>query len=197
MKPAAPVTRTGSAGGADISQAPIGQVPRHAGRIEHGFHVHHQAAVPEASPEFIARPVEIGPVRHRQHQRVELAEGVERGEVDFSYTYGARVKAQPKLAFSFEQNLNGLEYLTVLKNAPNKANAVKFVQFALRPDRQAALMTALGYTPVSRKAVSLVSEDTRKWFPNLENPNSIILNDNFWAERFDVVGRRFKEWVLA
>jgi putative spermidine/putrescine transport system substrate-binding protein len=122
---------------------------------------------------------------------------VERGEIDFSYTYSARVKAQPKLAFSFEQNLHALEYFTVLKNAPNKANGTKFVQFALRPDRQAALMTALGYAPISRKAVSLVNGDTRKWFPNLENANSVVLNDEFWTERLDVVGRRFKEWVLA
>ncbi|WP_374667082.1 ABC transporter substrate-binding protein [Ramlibacter sp.] len=124
---------------------------------------------------------------------------LERGEVNFSYVYASRVRTQTggKYAFSFDQALLGTEYLAVLKGAPNKANAMKFVQFAMRPDRQAALMTLLGNIPTSRKALPLVAEDARKWMGNVDNPNNAILNDEYWADKFDSVGRRFKEWVLA
>ena len=78
---------------------------------------------------------------------------LERGEVNFSYVYASRVRTQTagKYAFSFDQNLLGTEYLAVMKGAPNKANAMKFVQFAMKPERQAALMTLLGNIPTSRR----------------------------------------------
>jgi putative spermidine/putrescine transport system substrate-binding protein len=113
---------------------------------------------------------------------------LERGEVNYSYVYASRVRTQ---------NLLGTEYLAVLKGAPNKANAMKFVQFAMRPERQAALMTLLGNIPTHRKALPLVSEEARKWMGNVDNPNNALLDDEYWADKFDVVGRRFKEWVLT
>lgn len=123
------------------------------------------------------------------------------GEVDFSYTYSARVRATHKdgagLAFSFDQTLNGLEYLAVVKGAPNKENAFKFVSFALRPESQAALMEALGYNPISKKALPMLSEETRKWLPDMNNPNNVLVNDVWWADNFATVSRRFKEWVLT
>ena len=124
---------------------------------------------------------------------------LERGEVNFSYVYASRVRTQTagKYGFSFDQNLLGMEYLAIVKGAPNKANAMKFVQFAMRPDRQAALMTLLGNIPTSRKALPLVGEDARKWMPNVDNPNDALLNDEYWADKFESVTRRFKEWVLA
>ena len=123
------------------------------------------------------------------------------GEVDFSYTYATRVKAadeagQP-IGFSFDQTLTGLEYLVVLKNAPNKMNAMKFVQFALRPDRQAALMDLHGNTPASRKALSLVSPAAKKWMSKPDGKTNLISNDLWWADHYDELTRRFKEWVLA
>ncbi|CAG9216822.1 Spermidine/putrescine ABC transporter substrate-binding protein [Paraburkholderia tropica] len=126
---------------------------------------------------------------------------VETGQVDFSYTYSTRVKAAQEagkpINFSFKQTLTGLEYLVVLKNAPNKANAMKFVQFAMRPDRQAALMDYLGNTPASKKALPLVKPDVRKWLSDPGNKMNLISNDVWWAEHYDELTLRFKEWVLS
>ena len=43
----------------------------------------------------------------------------------------------------------------------------------------------------------LIGQDARKWMGDVDNPNSPILNDEFWADKYDVVGRRFKEWALT
>lgn len=120
-------------------------------------------------------------------------------EADFSYVYASRVKTQTdgKYGFSFDQTLNGLEYFAVLKNAPNKANAMAFVAYSLRPDRQAAFMEILGNLPASRKAMPMLKEETRKWMPNMSSPNNAILDDDWWANEFDTVSRRFKEWSLT
>ena len=65
-----------------------------------------------------------------------------------------------------------------------------------RPDRQAAFMEQLGNLPASRKAMPMLKEETRKWMPNMTNPNNAILDDDWWANEFDTVSRRFKEWSL-
>lgn len=126
---------------------------------------------------------------------------VQNNEVDFSYTYATRAKQAQEaglpIGFSFEQNLVGLEYLTVLKNSPNKANAMKFIAFAMRPDRQAALMNLHGNTPASRKAMSMIKPDIKKWMSNPDNKNNVVCNDLWWADHYDDLTRRFKEWALA
>lgn len=126
---------------------------------------------------------------------------VQTGEVDYSYTYATRAKAageagQP-IKFSFEQNLIGLEYLVVLKNSPNKANAMKFLSFAMRPENQAALMDLHGNTPANKKAVPLMKPETRQWLSDPANTNNVLINDAWWAEHYDELTARFKLWALG
>ncbi|RDU96219.1 ABC transporter substrate-binding protein [Trinickia dinghuensis] len=126
---------------------------------------------------------------------------VETGQVDFSYTYATRVKAAQEsslpIDFSFKQNLIMFEYLVVLKNAPNKANAMKFLQFALRPDRQAALMDLHGNTPASRAALPMMKPDVRKWLSDPTSKANLVINDAWWADHYDELSLRFKEWVMG
>jgi putative spermidine/putrescine transport system substrate-binding protein len=123
------------------------------------------------------------------------------GETDFSYTYASRVKPAKaggqSVDFSFDQTVNGFEYLAVVKNAPNKVAAMKFLAFAARPDRQAAFMELIGNTPSSKKALNLMSADSRKWIPNLQADNSVLMDDAWWTKNFDDITRRFKEWTLS
>src|SRR5262249_46589464 len=124
------------------------------------------------------------------------------GEADFSYTYANRIQASNRdqstnLGFSFDQTLNGIEYLVVLKNAPNRENAFKFLSFALRPENQASCMEAKGGAPISRKAYPLLSKDSLKWLPDLKSTNNAYINDAWWASNLEKLERRFKEWLLA
>ena len=124
------------------------------------------------------------------------------GETDFSYTYASRVKTTraaggTPMDFSFGQTLNGLEYLAVLKGAPNKAAAMKFVAFALQPDRQAAVMELLGNAPVNKKALPMMSAEARRWLPDMSLTQNVVLNDMWWANNFDKLNRRFLEWISS
>ncbi|MGU7771634.1 ABC transporter substrate-binding protein [Burkholderia sp. MR1-5-21] len=126
---------------------------------------------------------------------------VEAGQIDFSYTYTTRVKdanaAGKNLGFSFKQTIIGLEYLVVLKNAPNKANAMKFLQFAMRPDRQAAFLSLTGDMPASRSAQPMLKPEVRKWLPDTSNKMNLITNDAWWADHYEDLTQRFKEWVMS
>jgi putative spermidine/putrescine transport system substrate-binding protein len=38
---------------------------------------------------------------------------------------------------------------------------------------------------------------SKRWIPDLSDPNNVILNDEFWGEHFVAVDKRFKEWILT
>lgn len=125
------------------------------------------------------------------------------GEVDFSYTYANRVKAtaQPgggtPLAFSFEQSLLGADKLSIPKGAPNKENAMKFIAYAMRPEVQARQFAASSGVPNSKKGLSMLPAEARKWLPDMSNHNNLVLDGAYWADNLEAVSRRFKEWVLS
>jgi len=126
---------------------------------------------------------------------------VQTGEIDFSYVYSGRVKnAQAQggsIDYSFKQSINIPEYLAVLKGAPHKEAAMKFVAFALRADRNAAFAEAMSYIPANSKSAAMMSEESRKWLPDLKNPNNVTMDDGWWAPKFDDLQRRFKEWLIT
>ncbi|MCK1590240.1 ABC transporter substrate-binding protein [Bradyrhizobium sp. 169] len=128
---------------------------------------------------------------------------VQTGEVDFSWTFSGRVKATTEpgggvpLAYSFEQNLFWTNAMAVLKGAPNTENAMKLMAYMLRPEAQARLQDQLGYAPVSKKAVSMLRPEVRKWLPDLSNPNSLTVSDEYWADNREALTSRFKEWLQS
>jgi putative spermidine/putrescine transport system substrate-binding protein len=126
---------------------------------------------------------------------------VQNGEIDFSYTYSGRVWAAQKegvsIDFSFAQTLNGLNYMCVLKGTPRKAAAMKFMAMLVRPDRQAAFADILGYTPTVRKALPLVSSETKKWMPDMTNPRNVVMDDKWWQANYTALQKRFSEWLLV
>ncbi|SAI01372.1 extracellular substrate-binding protein [Bordetella ansorpii] len=123
------------------------------------------------------------------------------GEADFSYSYASRVRpaqaSGQSVDFSFDQTIAGFEYLAVVKNAPNKRAAMRFVAYAARPQCQAAFMELLGNAPGSRKARSLMSADALKWIPDLQSDKVVLMNDAWWTKNFDAITLRFKEWSLS
>jgi putative spermidine/putrescine transport system substrate-binding protein len=123
-------------------------------------------------------------------------------EVDFSYTYSGRVAtAQAEgvdIDMSMDQTCNGTEYLTVLKGTKRREAAMRFVEFCLRPDRQAAFANLYhGVTPMRTTALPQVEDEARRWLPDLSAPQNVILDDFWWGENRDRIEERFKEWMLT
>ena len=126
---------------------------------------------------------------------------LQNGEVDFTYTYLNRARAAQAsnlpIDFSLKQTLNGITYFTVPKASPNKIEAMQFIAFCLRPDRQAALMEELSLIPNNPAALPLLSAASKAWMPDLDGPNTVILNDEWWSSNFDALQRRFQQWLLV
>lgn len=126
---------------------------------------------------------------------------VQNNEIDFSYTYNGRVRAAQRsgvsIDYSFAQTINGLNYISVLKGSPRKIPAMKLVAFTLRPDRQAAFAELMGYTPTVRKAMDMVTPESRKWLPDINNPRNAVMDDKWWQQNFVSLQKRFDEWLLT
>jgi ABC-type Fe3+ transport system substrate-binding protein len=122
-------------------------------------------------------------------------------EIDYSYTYMSRVfpaqKAGLSVAMATGQTINSLEYLAVPKYSKNKDAAMRYVAFCLRPDRQAVFANTVFFAPNARKAVPLVAAESRQYMPDVLNRSNIIMNDAWWADKYDTLQKRFTEWMLT
>ncbi|WP_439366112.1 ABC transporter substrate-binding protein [Bradyrhizobium sp. DASA03005] len=132
----------------------------------------------------------------------QLTSLLQTGEADFGNCYASRVKSTTDsggvpLAFSFEQNIIDVDCLAIVKGAPNKENAIKLITYYLRPDVQARLYNLIAVTPVSKTAAGMLSPEMRKWQPDPNSPNNLILDGAYWADNFDAVSRRFLEWLMT
>lgn len=128
---------------------------------------------------------------------------VQTGEVDFSITYTSRVKPSTEpgggvpLGFSFDQVMLFKAMSMIPKGAPNKDNATKLIGFIMRPEVQARLNNQVVLTPVSKKGQQMLSPDAKKWQPDLSNPNHLVSNEQYWADNYESVNRRFQDWLQA
>ncbi len=127
---------------------------------------------------------------------------IQSGEVDFTYTYANRVRAAREggidIDFSFDQNINAINYYAVTRGSPRREAAMRYLQFVTRPDRQSAMARRMGFIPVSRDALlQMANTDKKYWLPQLANQKTVLLSDEFWRDRFVDVDKRFRQWVQA
>nr|NIS43691.1 ABC transporter substrate-binding protein [Desulfuromonadales bacterium] len=85
--------------------------------------------------------------------------------------------------FSWNQGLIQFDYWIIPKNAPNYENAMKFIEFATRPEIQAAMVELQLLGPVNLKSFDHLSQERAEQLPsypaNLEK--QVFLNADFWA----------------
>lgn len=134
-------------------------------------------------------------------QSVQL---VQTNEIDFTYTFNGRIFGANQngaaLGYSNEQVLIFLSSFTVPKGAKSAKDAMKLLNFMMRPDRQAAFCEKIAYAPVTKKGMAMVPEKFRKeWLPDPNNPKNLTINPEWWGEpgRFQQLTERFKKWMLT
>lgn len=122
-------------------------------------------------------------------------------EVDFSYVYTSRVRTAQEgsipMEMSMRQTVIGSIYFGVPKSSQNKVAAMKFINFCLRPDRQALWSNATTGIPNVKGALEMVQPNLKKWMPDLTDPRHVIVNDAYWADNYQRLQARMKEWLLS
>jgi putative spermidine/putrescine transport system substrate-binding protein len=122
-------------------------------------------------------------------------------EVDFVFTYSGRVEAAKKqglmLDYVYEANIVTPAYMCVAKGTKNRQASMKLVNYFLRPDLQAAFCNTMGYAPVKRTAIPLLTPEVRAQQPNLDDSKTAVTDVEWWADNFAEANKRFKEWLIT
>jgi putative spermidine/putrescine transport system substrate-binding protein len=90
------------------------------------------------------------------------------------------------------------DFWFVIKDAPNKENAMKFLAFAARPEQQAIMAKLTAYPPINPLMYDYVDEATAKLLPNY--PDNLAVSypasHEWWAEYRDEWAERCTEALL-
>jgi hypothetical protein len=62
---------------------------------------------------------------------------------------------------------------------------------------QAQFCNILGYSPVKRSAIKLLTPETLAQQPKLDDPKTAVTDIKWWADNFVEANKRFKEWLLT
>ena len=115
----------------------------------------------------------------------QQAQGLIAGEFDITSAYNGRIwnamKSGAPVDFTWNQSVMQYDYFVVMKGAVNLENAMKFLAFHSRADRQAAYSEAIGYGPVNKNAFELISKDVADWLPgNPDVAGTVLTQDYSW-----------------
>ena len=102
-------------------------------------------------------------------------------------------------AISWNQGLLKRDCWAVPKNAPNKANAMKFIAFSTLAISQARLSMLIPYGFVNNKSAEYLTEKQLEILPSAPAIRSQLIPYNYewWVDNRDMVVGRWNEWILA
>jgi putative spermidine/putrescine transport system substrate-binding protein len=111
--------------------------------------------------------------------------------------FAANVTDKKNFKFEWNQSIYAVDFWAVLKNSPNREQAMQFIAFASRPDIQSKIPTLIALGATNKEAIQLVNP---KEAPN--NPsdperlkNALAINPAFWVENADQLTQRFNAWA--
>lgn len=100
------------------------------------------------------------------------------------------------VSMSSEGAIQAFTSWAVLKTAPQTENAMRFINCAISPERQAAFIEAFpGEAPVNSAAFDLLPAELRDALPAPDDPNILNSSVKYWAEEFDTATERWNQWL--
>jgi putative spermidine/putrescine transport system substrate-binding protein len=83
--------------------------------------------------------------------------------------------------------------------SPNPKGGMKFIDFATRPEPQAAFARLMYYAPQNLKAFDLLEPEIAKQLPSYPENFRIahVMNNEWWADNYAQVTRRMERWLQS
>ena len=123
------------------------------------------------------------------------------GEADLALGWSGRIltakdEGSP-VAVNYNQAMRIAAGWVIPKGAPNKANAMKFLNFVSSAKMQAAFSTRIPYGSTNPDAVKLLTPEQLERIG--QSPEQIkhefYINNDYWADNLNTVVERFNSWV--
>lgn len=127
---------------------------------------------------------------------------LQRNEVAFSYAFGGRVFAMKSQGVPMDihkkANVITPGVLTIPKGSKKRDLAMKFIAYWMRPEKQAEYCAVQGgYSPSKRAALPLLTPEARDMQPDVDDPATIVTDLQYWADNYEKIGIRYREWLLT
>ena len=111
---------------------------------------------------------------------------------------GLILEGQP-FGISFDGAAITFEGWTIPKGSKNYDAAMKFIAFALQPQRQAELTKYIAFGPTNAKALPLVDPKVMAVLPSQPDnfKKGFLFSGEWWGPNLEKVTERFNEWRLT
>jgi putative spermidine/putrescine transport system substrate-binding protein len=123
------------------------------------------------------------------------------GEITMTpWTRGiAQLLAGDKVGVLYRDAILSYEGWTVPKGARNVELAMQFIDFALKPQRQAALTDLIAFGPTNRKALPLVDPKVARWLASTPEhwSQGVLLSGDWWGPNLQKATEQWNEWRLT
>lgn len=124
------------------------------------------------------------------------------GEADLALAWSGRIltaadEGSP-VGMTYAQGIEISAGWVVPKNAPNKENAMKFIEFISEAQQQFGFSELIPYGSTNPEAVALMNDELKERLGQTEEQlaNETYLNNEYWAENLAEVQERFDAWLV-
>jgi putative spermidine/putrescine transport system substrate-binding protein len=108
-------------------------------------------------------------------------------------------KKGAKIAVSWEQNLQQIDYLVVPKGSRNRDAAMRLIGFSTMPENQAKLANLIAYSPTNAEAFKNIDPAISPWLCTSPDnvKRGIIVDQTYWRDNLSKLTERWTAWKLA
>lgn len=124
------------------------------------------------------------------------------GEVVMTTAYNGRISGINKtegknFKVVWPGSLYAIDSWVILKDSPNKDQAMDFIAFASQPENQVKLPEYIAYGLPNKDAAAKVPADLQKDLPTApENlSGAVALDADFWIDNIEELNKRFNAWL--
>ncbi|MET0429540.1 MAG: ABC transporter substrate-binding protein [Microvirga sp.] len=124
------------------------------------------------------------------------------GEVVMTTAYNGRVsginKAEGRnFKVVWPGSIYAIDSWVILKNSPNKDQAMDFIAFANQPENQVKLPEYIAYGLPNKQAAAAVPADVQKDLPTAPDnlAKAVSLDAEFWVDHIEELSKRFNAWL--
>lgn len=104
-----------------------------------------------------------------------------------------------KIALSWEQNMQAVDYLVVPKGSKNRAAAMRLIDTMTLPENQAKVANMIAYSPTNLEAYKSIDAKLEPWLCTTpENTKKgFVVSQAYWRDNLKDMTERWTAWKLA
>lgn len=131
----------------------------------------------------------------------EPAQMLSTGEADFALAWSGRIATAKEegspIAMTYNQALQIAAGWVVPKDAPNRENAMKFIEYASEAKQQYAFSSKIPYGSTNHEAVDMMDDTLKESLGQSEEQlkNEIYIDNDYWADNYNSNVEKLNEWL--